>query len=100
MLIILSSYTANLASFLTNSNVAPSISGWETGDSPLIPQMMDKVNISIPGDSSQEEFLEFESENFKLDFTGINTFDTWEAAVDSVLCGNDDVTFHDEDMLL
>ena len=100
MLIILASYTANLASFLTNSDVAPSISGWETGDSPLIPKMMDKVNISIPGDSSQEKFLKFESENFKLDFTGINTLDTWEAAVDSVLCGNDDVTFHDEDMLL
>ena len=100
MLIILASYTANLASFLTNSDVAPPISGWETGDSPLIPKMMDKVNISIPENSSQERFLKYESENFKKDFTGINTFDTWEAAVDSVLCGNDDVTFHDEDMLL
>jgi hypothetical protein len=38
MLIILASYTSNLASFLTNSDVSPSISGWETGDSPLIPK--------------------------------------------------------------
>ena len=100
MLIILASYTANLASFLTTSAVIPPFSGWETGDAPLAPDAMERARIAIPSNASQDIFVRHEQERWGKDFARLTRYERWEDAVTSVLCGANDVVFHDESMLL
>ena len=100
MLIILASYTANLASFLTTSAVTPPFSGWETGDAPLAPDAMERARIAIPSNASQDIFVRHEQERWGKDFARLTRYERWEDAVTSVLCGANDVVFHDESMLL
>ena len=100
MVVILASYTANLASSLVSSAIEPPFSGWELGDSPVVPDNIGSVNIAIPGGGAEEEYLTIQSAKWQKSFDNMHTFDEIELALDSVLCGNDDLMFHDESMIL
>ena len=100
MLIILASYTANLASFLTNTAVTPPFTGWDTGATPLVPKSVPTVKLAILGGASGEELLSYEEERLKKKFTKLQKTETWEEAMDSVLCGDAEAAFHDEAMVL
>ena len=100
MVVMLASYTANLASALTVSAIEPRFSGWEHGPSPVVPDNMRTVNIAIPGEGEEEDFVQVQEERWRRDFANVHEFDEIEQALDSVLCGYDDVTFHDESILL
>ena len=106
ILIILASYTANLASFLTTATISPPFSGWDTGSSPVVPDVLKTVNLAVPSASSQDVFLLHEEEKWTeskgtpYKFDNLHKFDSFEEAVDSVLCGKDEAAFHDESMLL
>jgi ABC-type amino acid transport substrate-binding protein len=100
MVVILASYTANLASSLTVSAIQPPFTGWELGDSPVAPDNMRTANIAIPDGGAEQTFLTFQAAKWGQDFGNVHTFDSHEAALDSVLCGNDDLMFHDESEIL
>ena len=57
MVVMLPSYTANLASALTVSAIEPRLSGSEHGASPVVPDTMISVNTAIPGEGQEAEFL-------------------------------------------
>jgi hypothetical protein len=100
MVVMLASYTANLASALTVSAIEPRFSGWELGPSPVVPDNMRTVNLAIPGEGEEEDFVLIQEARWRRDFANVHEFDEIEQALDSVLCGYDDVTFHDESILL
>jgi len=100
MVVVLASYTANLASALTVSAIEPKFSQWEHGASPVVPDNMMAVNIAIPSESEEAEFLLVQEARWRRDFANVHEFDNVEQAMDSVLCGYDDMTFHDESILL
>ena len=99
MVVLLASYTANLASALTVSAIQPLFTGWELGASPVVPDKMG-ANIAIPGEGAEEAFLAVQAATYQRDFDNVHTFDEIEEALDSVLCGYDDLMFHDESMIL
>ena len=99
MVVILASYTASLASALTVSAIQPLFTGWELGESPVVPDNIG-ANIAIPGGGAEETFLAVQAARYQRDFDNVHTFDEIEQALDSVLCGYDDLMFHDESMIL
>ena len=100
MVVIIASYTANLASALTVSVIEPKYSGWEHGASPVVPDNMKAVNIAIPGGGEEKDFLLVQETRWRRDFANVHEFDEIEQALDSVLCGFDDLAFHDESIVL
>ncbi len=99
MVVLLSSYTANLASALTVSAIQPLFTGWELGESPVVPDNIG-ANIAIPDGGAEETFLAVQAARYQRDFDNVHTFDSIEESLDSVLCGSDDLMFHDESMIL
>ena len=71
-----------------------------------MPDALKTVNLAVPSESSQDAFLFHEEKKWtqakasSYKFENVHYFDSFEEAVDSVLCGKDEVTFHDESMLL
>ena len=97
MLIIIASYTANLAAALTASSLAPSINSW----SDLISSANGRgYKLSLPRGLSHEEFIAFESSHYGYEFD-IEWTNSWEEALDAVVNGTDDVqvAFHDLPMV-
>jgi len=91
MLILIASYTANLASFLTAAEAVPILSSWSD-----IVNSKGGFKLALPRGASHEDFIKVEQEhypdaNFKIEWTN-----TWEEAFEQVRNGTADVTFHDE----
>ena len=91
MVVMLASYTANLASALTVSAIEPRFSGWELGPSPVVPDNMRTVNIAIPGEGEEEDFVLVQEARWRRDFANVHEFDEIEQALDSVLCSYEDL---------
>jgi ABC-type amino acid transport substrate-binding protein len=90
MLVIISSYTANLASFLTLSSSSPAISSWAD-----ITSSAGRYSICIPEGQSQEQFLEFETARYGYTFSTI-TRPSWEGCMKAVMDKEANATFEDE----
>mmetsp|Transcript_22670 Transcript_22670/g.55980 ORF Transcript_22670/g.55980 Transcript_22670/m.55980 type:complete len:466 (-) Transcript_22670:92-1489(-) len=90
MLIILASYTANLASFLTTASLAPSINGWSDLTVPG-----NTYKIAIPRGQSHQRFLEFEKGHYGYKFNNVIYTNTFEEAFAMVAAGTADATFED-----
>jgi len=91
MLIIIASYTANLASFLTTNALVPSITGW-----PDVTSGGNKVKLATPQGLSHNDFLAFEAGHFNYQFNVVESTPTWEESMQAVTDGRADATFHDE----
>jgi len=91
MLIIVASYTANLASFLTASFTVPAISDWNT-----VLNSQGRYKLALPAGGLHQAFIEFEQKQFPKAVFNVNWTDTWESAVKLVSDGLADATFHDE----
>mmetsp|Transcript_28763 Transcript_28763/g.45119 ORF Transcript_28763/g.45119 Transcript_28763/m.45119 type:complete len:592 (+) Transcript_28763:165-1940(+) len=94
MLIIIASYTANLATFLTTSALSPSITGWND-----VTAAGTLYKIAIPAGLAHDDFLAFEKGHYGYNFNVAANTPTWEASMQAVIDGVADVTFHDEAMV-
>ena len=90
MLILVASYTANLASFMTNIENAPKIESWTD-----LSLSKGAYKLAIPHGMSQEEFLEHEKRFYGYEYNYILT-ETWEESLEKVLAGEVDATFIDK----
>ena len=99
MLIMISSYVANLASVLSQRDNTMDFSGWYEGNKPIIARMED-VELAIPLGTSQVEFIHHEEVAEGRKFMRVDCYETWEESMDAVLCGEAPAVFHDEAMIL
>jgi hypothetical protein len=76
MLIMISSYTANLASVLSHKKPSLDFTGWREGSHNVIDQMMD-VTLAIPAGMSQTEFIHHEEVNERTKFRRVYCYDSW-----------------------
>jgi len=90
MLIVLASYTANLANFLTTENMAPTLSSWsEVQDS------FGQYTIALQRGSAHENYINVQRNLYGHEYN-ITWTQTWEDALALVEDGVVDATFHDE----
>jgi hypothetical protein len=99
MLIMISSYVANLASVLRQRDNSMDFSGWYEGNKPITARMED-VELSIPYGTSQTRFIRYEELAEGRKFARVDCYETWEESMDAVLCGEAPAAFHDEAMVL
>jgi hypothetical protein len=99
MLIMISSYVANLASVLRQRDNSMDFSGWYEGNKPITARMED-VELSIPYGMSQSRFIRYEELAEGRKFARVDCYETWEESMDAVLCGEAPAAFHDEAMVL
>jgi ABC-type amino acid transport substrate-binding protein len=99
MLIMISSYVANLASVLSQRDTSMDLSGWYEGNKPVIARIED-IELAIPARSSQVKFIQQEEAAEGRKFMKIDCYETWEESMDAVLCGEAPAAFHDEAMVL
>ena len=99
MLIMISSYVANLASVLSQRDTSMDFSGWYEGKKPVIARIED-IHLAIGSGSSQVKFIQQEEVAEGRKFMKIDCYDTWQESMDSVLCGEAPAAFHDEAMVL
>ena len=90
MLILVASYTANLASFMTNVENAPKVESWTD-----LSLSKGAYKLAIPHGMSQEEFLHHEERFYGYEYDYILT-ETWEESLEKVLDGEVDATFIDK----
>jgi len=76
MLIMISSYTANLASVLSQKDVSLDFTGWREGSLSVIDRMED-VTLAIPAGMSQTEFIHHEEVAERTKFKRVNCYDSW-----------------------
>mmetsp|Transcript_11455 Transcript_11455/g.28482 ORF Transcript_11455/g.28482 Transcript_11455/m.28482 type:complete len:559 (-) Transcript_11455:106-1782(-) len=90
MLIIISAYTANLASFLTVSAQTPTITSFTQ-----VAESKGTYRLALPKGQSHETFINFEIGHYgyKFDVTWLNT---WEECMTAVRNGDVDATFEDQ----
>lgn len=99
MLIMISSYVANLASVLSQRDNSMDFSGWYEGNKPIVARMED-IELSIPLGTSQVAFIHHEEVAEGRKFMRVDCYETWEESMDAVLCGEAPAAFHDEAMVL
>jgi len=90
MLILIASYTANLASFLTANALSPKITGWDS-----ITSTGTQYKLVIPRGTAHKDFLEFEEGHYGFEFN-YEEVATFEEAFAMVAEGKADATFEDE----
>eukprot|EP00286_Rhodomonas_abbreviata_P026717 CAMPEP_0181313764 /NCGR_PEP_ID=MMETSP1101-20121128/14430_1 /TAXON_ID=46948 /ORGANISM="Rhodomonas abbreviata, Strain Caron Lab Isolate" /LENGTH=464 /DNA_ID=CAMNT_0023420755 /DNA_START=94 /DNA_END=1484 /DNA_ORIENTATION=+ len=90
MLIIIASYTANLASFLVMGALTPSVSGWAD-----VTSSGGKLSLALPRGGTQESFLAWEEHHYGYKFN-VTWTTTMAEAYDLVATGAADATFDDE----
>ena len=97
MLIIIASYTANLASFLTAAEPVPILDSWQD-----VLKSNGRFKVAVPRGLSHENFVEVERLHFKEANNGLDPnlniewVSTWQEAFEHVRNGTVDATFHDE----
>jgi hypothetical protein len=92
MLIVLASYTANLANFLTSANMAPTLGSWaEVQDS------FGQYKLALQRGSAHESYINVQQELYAHEYN-ITWTESWEDAMALVEDGVVDATFHDEPM--
>jgi hypothetical protein len=99
MLIMISSYVANLASVLSQEDNTMDFSGWYQGNKPIVARMED-IELAIPLGGSQGQFIHHEEVSEGRKFMRVDCYQTWEESMDAVLCGEAPAAFHDEAMVL
>jgi hypothetical protein len=85
-LIMVASYTANLASALTLNDLDSSIKEWKD-----ITDSRGSFSLSVERDSSQLDFLDAELRHYGHKFT-VELYDTWEETIHAVIDGEVDAT--------
>jgi ABC-type amino acid transport substrate-binding protein len=91
MLIVIASYTANLASFLTAAEAVPILNSWSD-----VVESKGAFRLALPKGMSHEDFIRVEQENNPEAIFNIEWTDTWEEAFEKVRNGTVHATFHDE----
>jgi len=76
MLIMISSYTANLASVLSQKDVSLDFTGWRQGRLPVI-DVMEDVSLAIPSGMSQTSFIHHEEVAERTKFKRVNCYGSW-----------------------
>jgi len=93
MLIVLASYTANLANFLTTANMSPTLRAWsEVQDS------FGQYTIALERGSAHEDYINVQRRMWGHQYN-ITWASSWEDAMALVEDGVVDGTFHDEPMV-
>jgi len=90
MLIIISAYTANLASFLTIQGQVTTVSSFSE-----LAQSAGKYKLCIPKGQSHETFINYEKGHYGYKFD-ITYSQTWEECMQMVADGKVDATFEDQ----
>jgi hypothetical protein len=83
MLIVIASYTANLASFLTAAEAVPILDSWAD-----IVESKGAFKLALPKGMSHADFIRVETENNPEANFNIEWTDTWEEAFAKVRCGS------------
>lgn len=91
MLIVIASYTANLASFLTAAEAVPILNSWND-----VVKSKGAFKLALPRGLTHEGFIASESARYPDARFNILWTDTWEEAFEQVKNGTVHATFHDE----
>lgn len=91
-LIIVASYTANLASVLTAASIAPSIQSWND-----VTAGGKQNKIALPRGFTHADFLSFETKHHGFQFD-VDYYDTYQQALQATIAGTNaaSISFHDE----